>query len=213
VAADPGKACRVDGLFGNHGATWAHHYQGYTESELLTLPRVTTETGVVIDDTVTEEKQAVLYLSVYLDQFKRGWSHTAIYLLRDRSDEGGNQSFGFYKADYTPRKAAFYLHNLTTILADDRAVAGPEAFDYSIPNEPVTVHDLLLQKSDGTFELVLWDERFTGGADHLIVNLATPAASVKVYDPTAGTTPLPTLSQAAVTLNLSDHPVIIELRK
>ena len=55
---------------------------------------------------------------MYLDQFKRGWSHTAVYLLRDRTDEGGNQSFGFFKPDYTPRKAAVYLHNLTTILAD-----------------------------------------------------------------------------------------------
>ncbi len=59
-------------------------------------------------------------MSMYLDQFKRGWSHTAVYLLRDRTDEGGNQSFGFFKPDYTPRKAAVYLHNLTTILADRR---------------------------------------------------------------------------------------------
>ena len=53
---------------------------------------------------------------MYLDQFKRGWSHTAVYLLRDRTDEGGNQTFGFFRPDYTPRKAAVYLHNLTTIL-------------------------------------------------------------------------------------------------
>jgi hypothetical protein len=44
--------------------------------------------------------------------------HTSVYLLRDRTDEDGNQSFGFYQADYSPRKAAIYLHNLTTILAD-----------------------------------------------------------------------------------------------
>jgi len=28
-------------------------------------------------------------------------------------DEGGNQQFGFFRPDYTPRKAATYLHNLT----------------------------------------------------------------------------------------------------
>ena len=32
-----------------------------------------------------------------------------MYLLRDRTDEACNQSFGFFKPDYTPRKAALYL--------------------------------------------------------------------------------------------------------
>ena len=67
---------------------------------------------------MTEDIHALNLLSLYLDQFKRGWSHTAVYLLRDRVDEGGNQKFGFYRPDYTPRKAAVYLHNLTTILSD-----------------------------------------------------------------------------------------------
>ena len=70
---------------------------------------------------------------MYLDQFKRGWSHTSVYLLRDRTDEGGNQSFGFFKPDYTPRKAAVYLHNLTTILADQGTLAKPGQLDYSHP--------------------------------------------------------------------------------
>ena len=117
-AADPGPACRVDGLYGEYGKTWAHHYPGYSESELATLPRVTTETGTTIGGAVTEDIHALNLLSLYLDQFRRGWSYTAVYLLRDRSDEAGNQQFGFYRPDYTPRKAARYLHNLTTILAD-----------------------------------------------------------------------------------------------
>ena len=86
---------------------------------------MTTETGCTIGGPITEEIQALNLLSMYLDQFKRGWSYTAVYLLRDRTDEGGNQSFGFFKPDYTPRKAAVYLHNLTTILADQGSVAKP----------------------------------------------------------------------------------------
>ena len=42
----------------------------------------------------------------------------------------------------------------------------PGWVNYSIPNQPATVHDLLLQKSDGTFELVLWGERFCGRLRH-----------------------------------------------
>jgi hypothetical protein len=63
---------------------------------------VTTETGTTIGGAITEEIHALNLLSMYLDQFKRGWSYTAVYLLRDRTDESGNQQFGFYKT--TPRE-------------------------------------------------------------------------------------------------------------
>ena len=214
VAADPGASCRVDGLYGNHGRTWGRHYPGYSESELSALPRVTTETGVAIEGAITEEMQAMLYLSTYLDQFKRGWSHTSVYLLRDRSDEGGNQRFGFYKPDYAPRKAAIYLHNLTSILTDNRAIQTTGILDYSMLNPPETVHDLLLQKRDGTFELVIWDERFTGGTDVLKVNLGQEWPSVKVYDPTRDTSVIQILSHVrSVSLVTSNHPVVIEISK
>jgi len=154
-ASDPTSACKVDGLYGEFGLPWAHHYRGYSEADLSTLPRVTTETGTTVGGAITEEIHAFNLLSLYLDQFKRGWSYTGVYLLRDRVDEGGNQKFGFYRPDYTPRKAAVYLHNLTTILADRGVLRKPGTLDYSIPKEPATMHDLLLQRSDGAFELVV----------------------------------------------------------
>jgi hypothetical protein len=212
VAADPTSACRVDGLYGNHGVTWLRRFQGYPEAALPTLPRVTTETGITIGGPITEEIQGLLYLSVYLDQFKRGWKHTAIYLLRDRTDEAGNQTFGFYKPDYTPRLAATYLHNLTTVLADKPSATQPGRLQYSIPNQPPTVHDLLLQKSDGTFELVVWGERFTGGSDNISVNLGKTYRSAKIFNPVAGASPVQVLSQvSSIPLTLSNHPVVIEL--
>lgn len=211
IAADPTSACKVDGLHRNYGSTWRHNYPGYSESDLLTLPRVTTETGAKIEGDITEEIQALLYLSVYLDQFKRGWRYTAIYLLRDRIDERGNQAFGFYRPDYTPRLAATYLHNLTTILADNSSIPTPGNLSYSIPNQPETVHDLLLQKNDGKFELVVWNERLFG-SDNVTVNLDTTFVSVAIYDPTMGTSPIRSLSNvSSVVLTLSNHPVIVEI--
>jgi hypothetical protein len=148
---------------------------------------------------------------MYLDQFKRGWSHTAVYLLRDRTDEDGNQSFGFFKPDYAPRKAAVYLHNLTTILADQGSLAVPGRLDYSVTPQPATVHEMLLQKSDGTFELVVWNERLKG-ADDVTVNLKGKIAAVKVYDPTIGTEPIRTHGAVeSLTLTLSDHPLVISI--
>lgn len=208
-AADPTSACRVDGLYGNHGLTWAKHYRGYSEDELAALPRVTTETGCTIGGTVTEEVHARNLLTMYLAQFKRGWSHTAVYLLRDRTDEAGNQAFGFFKPDYKPRKAAVYLHNLTTILADKGAVAKPGRLGYSIPEQPATVHDLLLQKADGTFALVVWGERLKG-SDEVTVRLGGEFPEVRVYDPTAGTEPVKTHRRVAeLKLTIGDHPLVL----
>jgi hypothetical protein len=210
-ASDPSPACRVDGLYGNYGLTWARHYRGYSQAELVTLPKVTTETGCLIDGAVTEELHALNLLSMYLDQFKRGWSYTSVYLLRDRTDEGGNQRFGFYRTDYAPRKAALYLHNLTTILADRGTAGKPGQLDYSIPDEPATVHDMLLQNSDGTFQLVVWGERLKG-ADHVTVRLGGTHDSIRVYDPTAGTQPIETHSGVdSVTLTLTDHSLIVAI--
>jgi hypothetical protein len=210
-AADPGPACKVDGLYGEYGVTWARHFHGYSNTELQTLPRVTTETGTTIGGPVTEEVHALNLLSLYLDQFKRGWSYTAMYLMRDRSDEGGNQKFGFYAPDYTPRKAAVYLHNLTTILADNGSLSKTGRLGYAIPNEPETVHDLLLQKSDGSYALVMWSELLKGTND-VTVNLGRKFNIVTVYDPTTGTAAVKTLRKAdSVPLTLSDHPVVITL--
>jgi hypothetical protein len=211
-AAEPGHLCKVDGLFGNYGKTWRSKFTGYTEDELINLPKVTTETGVTIDNTFTEEKQGCLYLNLYLAQFKRQWSYTAIYLLRDRSDEAGNQTFGFYQKDYTPRKAAVYLHNLTTILAD-KAISknAPASLAYIITNQPETVHDLLLQNSKGKFQLIVWGEKATGG-DQVTLTLGKKAARVNVYDPTVGITPVANYKNVnEVKLSLSDHPLVVEL--
>ncbi len=208
-AADPTSACKVDGLYGNYGLTWAKHFRGYSETELLTLPRVTTETGCTIDGSITEETQALNLLTMYLDQFKRGWSHTAAYLLRDRTDEAGNQSFGFFQRDYTPRKAALYLHNLTTILADRGSPATPGRVDYAIPEQPATVHEMLLQKSDGAFYLVIWDERLKGN-DDVTVQLGATYSKVKVYDPTIGTDPVRTHQGVdSLSLTLGNHPLLL----
>lgn len=210
-AADPTQLCKVDGLYGNYGTTWRAHFSGYTEKELSDLPRVTTETGAVIKGELTEEKQGRLYLNLYLSQFKRKWRYTAVYLLRDRSDEAGNQQFGFYKPDYTPRKAAIYLHNLTTLLADKKSVNRLKNLNYTIPDKPETVHDLLLQKSNGNFELVIWDERVKG-EDKIVVDFGKVHKQANIYDPTIGVSAIQTLYKVReIPLTLNDHPVIIEL--
>jgi hypothetical protein len=209
--ADPSAACHVDGLYGNFGHTWAKGFAGYPQRQLDALPRVTTETGAAVGGPVTERVQALNLLTLYLDQFARGWSHTAVYLLRDRTDEGGNQKYGLYRPDYTPRPAAAYLHNLTSILADVRpAPPAPATLDYALVDPPPTVHDLLLQRSDGAFQLIVWDERLSG-SDRVTVRIGGPRPpTVTVYDPTTGVDAVRTEAHVtSIDLTLSDHPLVL----
>lgn len=216
LSALPGKDCPVDGLYGNYGLTWWKKFAGYTESELETLPRVTTETGYAVNEKegVTEEVQARLYLNLYLSQFKQGWKHTAVYLLKGRSNEPGHEAFAFYTLDYKPKQAAHYLHNLTTILADPKQGKSPGKFAYDIPNRPVTTHDLLLQKSNGNYVLIVWGERFgSGGEDHITVRFGKKVRQLEVYDPTTGTASLHSHQKIdSLELAVSDHPVILEIK-
>ena len=218
ISSRPGRDCKVNGLYTNFGYTWRNGFRGYSEEELKTLPRVTTETGITVgtgESDVTEEMQARMYLNLYLSQFAQGWSHTAMYLFKGRVDEPDHEAFAFYKLDYTPKQAAHYMHNFTTILNDKKPVAASafKKLDYEIPDQPWTTHDLLLQRSNGAFCLVLWGERFkSGGSDDITVKLGRPYKRVFVYDPVLGKGIQQTLSETdTIPVSLTDHPVILEI--
>lgn len=211
-AADPALNDCWDGLYGEYGVTWAKRFPGYSAAQLQSLPRVTTETGWNTGGAyaLTEAQQGKLFLNLYLAQFKRGWRYTFIYQMVDQQG-GDTVSMGLFHSNTTPKLSATYIHNFTTILADT-ITKTPGSLNYSIPAEPATVHDLLMQKSDGTFYLAVWDERASGVADRVTVNLAGVHASVKVYDPTIGTTVSWALTNtSSISLTLSDHPLILAI--
>lgn len=210
-AADPSSATSVDGLYGNFGRTWANGFRGYTEEELLDLPRVTTETGVAIKGDVDEALQGVHLVNLYLSQFVRGYRHTAVYILRDRTDEQGVQTYGFFAPDYKPRLGAHYLHNLTRILADRGRREVLDSLDYTIAPMSDTVHDLLLQHSDGTFQLVIWGEALVG-SHRLTISLDKMAKRLELYDATKSSAPVSTLEGvSAIELEVSDHPLVLKI--
>ncbi|MDR3424005.1 MAG: glycosyl hydrolase [Alphaproteobacteria bacterium] len=210
-AADPVLNGRWDGLYVEYGKTWKKHFKAYSKAELQRLPRVTTETGWdSLDNSGGERAQGTVLVNTCLAQFKRGWRYTFIYELGD--GEGGTGHQGLYRKDGTPKPVATSIHNLTTILADDKPLAHPGSLAYAIPNEPETVHDLLLQKSDGVFYLVVWGEKVSG-FENVSVDLGKPHAEIRIYDVTKGTAPLSTLHNAAqIPLKLSDHAMVAEIR-
>jgi len=88
---------------------------------------------------------------------------------------------------------------------------GPATFDYSISGEPATVHDLLIQKSDGTYVLAVWGDQIAGESANVTVNLGRTFSMVNVYDVTIGTSPIQSLSSiSSVPLTLTDHAFFLE---
>jgi hypothetical protein len=209
-AADPILSGRWDGLYGNYGSTWKRRFRGYPNAQLEGLPRVTTETGWNAATPGDERIQGAVLVNTYLAQFKRGWRYTFIYQLGEGEGGGGNQ--GLFHQDWTPKLAATYIHNLTSILADNAPVPSPAKLGYSIANARPTVHELLLQKSDGAFDLVVWGEQVTGDSN-IVVNLGDRRSEAKIYDVTVGTAPVQTLADIdSIPLTINDHAMIVEIR-
>jgi len=209
-------------FYSDYENTWYHSYQGYSATQAPGVPKVTTETGWYLGDATAQAIGAKIDLSTYLSQFKRGYKYTAIYAI------ASGDGFQWYNSSgVAVGPVAGYIHNLTTILADTVAFT-TGTLNYSITSEPATVHDLLLQKSNGNFELVVWDEQCPSGStagtnctqpvptQSVTVNLGASYGTVNTYDPTQGTSAVAPCATActnisSVVLPLTDHPYIIEV--
>ncbi len=108
--------------------------------------------------------------------------------------------------------AGVYTHNLTSILNDNSSTFTPIPVQFTISGLPATGYYQLMQKSSGTYELVLWGEAFASQTTTpVIVSLGSAYPVINVYDITGGSAPLNSYSNAgSVTVNLSDHVVIVE---
>jgi len=186
---------------------------------------------------VTEDVQAKFLLDAIFDAYDLGVVRTYLYDLIDdgpyansgvwTSDE--EQHFGLFHyplqspPSSSAKPVAVAIHNVMAILSDTGTptfAAEPIPFSVMTTGAQV-VHNLLLEKSGGVYELVLWVEpniwTFDGGAEldagttSVSVQLQTPY-SVKVYDPLLAATPQDTsTAQTLVPVSLGDHPIILEL--
>jgi hypothetical protein len=205
------------------GNTWNKGFAGASTGQ-MDRPKETTETGwnnapnsagSGLSDVLKGHMIADLWFQAVL----QGFSSTTVYQMNNsRPNDSG---WGFFNNNGTSTVAdasnalpmGVYTHNITTILADISSAFTPTPLPYSITNMPSTGYSLLLQKSNGTYELVVWGEAFASQTvTRVTVNLGKTFSTVKVYDVTGGTSPASTFSNAnSVVVNISDHPIILEL--
>jgi hypothetical protein len=195
---------------GSGQGTWA---KGYPINVLgqNQIPKVTTETGWNITNTpsVSDDMRGRLLTDVYLQAYKQGWSKTFIYLMFNNTT--GDRGYGTMDAPGRPTLLGRYIHNLTSILADNSSAFSPGSVNCSISGMPSTGYTMLMQKGDGKYELVIWGEAFASKMPSTIkVDLGAPYL-VKVYDITKGPTPIREPGRVtSVQLQLTDHAMIVE---
>ena len=206
----------------------------FAKLDAPSLPTVITETGYNTDPNdgysgVDQTVQAKYTLDTLMDAYKDGVATTYLYeLLDDYSDPGNTNAqdhFGLFNADGTPKLAATAIHNLTAILADPSAPSSftPGTLNYSVSNLTAAYgNQLLLQKSNGAFDLVLWADpsiynpssgtEIAAPNDTVTVNFAQVEGTVTVFDPLLGNTPIATYHNVQqIQVNITDHPLVIEI--
>jgi hypothetical protein len=171
--------------------------------------------------------QAKLTLNLVMDAARLGVASTYLYdLIDDGPDPAGDvlaDHFGLFTASGVAKPAAVALHNLTMILADP-GVAGtsfsPTPLNYSITGLPANAYSLLVEKSSGVYDLIVWAEptiwstqtasAVAAAPTSVTIDLGAAFAQVETFDPLAASTPLTTAANTeTVSIALTDHPIII----
>lgn len=157
--------------------------------------------------------------------FNRGVARTYLYELADQGKDPAarEQNFGLLRFNLSEKPAFTAVKNLIHLLQEPKAKPfTPGSLDYAITPNDETVHHTLLQKSDGTFYLLLWREvpGFDRSTEKEIVNPPiTVTLSVKgkpsrarTFLPNHSPTPTATFEHStSIKLEIADELLIVEL--
>ena len=141
-----------------------------------------------------------------LDGIQDGDAQMYYYALFN--DNSGN--YGLMNSDGSPTAAGTALHDLTTLLSDTGGNFTPGSLSFTLDGALSTDDTLLIQKSDGSNWLALWDE--SAGTHSVTLNLAATASQIVVYDPVTGTSSIASAGNASsITVSLGNDPLLIEI--
>jgi hypothetical protein len=210
--------------------TYAGGFAGQALAEAEANPRAITEFGYPATGgtpngvTVDVPTQGKGVLNGFINAWNEGYTAFCIYTFYEDAPEDGG-GFGMLNGPGNPKISGTYLHNFTTPLQDMGATAktfAPGSLAYALSGLPTTGKSLLFQKSNGNFELIIWnnieDWNFAAGTPIAIapttvtVGFSVGATAVKTYDPTSGTAPIASQSGTkSVNISLKDYPLIVEI--
>jgi hypothetical protein len=201
-----------------------------------TKPLWATETGYFnrsTDARRVSEAVAAKYIPRLLGEFfNRGIERSYLYELADQGPDANanQQNFGLVRYDMTEKPAFVALENLIDLVQEPDVPANfaPGKLDYALSlngaGDLTKVHHTLLQKSNGAFYLMLWQE--VAGWDSstnpqselspaplsVTLTLNDGIAQARTYLTNQSLTPTGTYANpTSITLDVPDQMLVVEL--
>jgi hypothetical protein len=190
-------------------------------------PTWTTETGyytkTVDGGQVSESAMGKYVPRMFAEFFNRGITRTYDYELVDENPTTDRESnFGLLRYDLSPKPAYTATKNLVDLLKEPGQTNFPaSSLNFTLSGAPASVHHTLLQKSDGTFFLMLWNDVMSwdltnaqdiNNTDVPVTLSLTGAFDVRIYLPDNSTSPTATtLNTSSVNLSVPDQMMLVQL--
>lgn len=195
------------------------------------LPFVVTETGYHTairwngpHPGISEQAQARYTPRLLLEYFNAGVERSFLYEFVDQGSDNSQreQCFGLLRSDGTEKPAYTSLKNMIAILKDPGPAFPTSVLGYTMDGDTSKVERTVLQKRDGRFYLILWQNTRSydlQSRSNVIVDqrpahltLATAARSIRIFDPLKSATPIEQhQDEGNVALEINDSPLIVEI--
>ena len=210
------------------GLDW--HWIPSTQQICPAQPMIATETGwhnAIADDSgqpgVSEAAGGKYVPRLWLEYFNRDIRRVYMNELIDKWQTANREgNFGLLRQDGSPKPAFRALQNLIALLQDTPGDFVPGSLSYAMTGATTNVHHTLLQKQDGRFYLILWQEvpsfdlvnqrDIAVPLQTVTVSLATAINTARLYQPLQSATPTAQYNNPrSLVLNVSDAPLVLEL--
>jgi len=186
-------------------------------------PVVITETGYSTDPNapngVSQTVQAQQIINGLLEAYQDGVSTTYLYELLDEKPDPSNANpqmhYGLFTNSNTPKIAAVALHNLTTLLADTGTAAASfttTPLAAAITTGNTADHSMTFEKSDGEYDIAIWNDGYAGtvATDKVKLALGGTFQNVEMTDIITGAeTSFSDVSH--ITATLGGDPILIQI--
>ena len=171
------------------------------------------------------EAAAGKYVSRLLPEyFVRGVVRTYLYELLDLRDNprDAESNFGILRANGAPKPAFTAVKNMIALLADRGPPFTPGTLRFTISSKDASVRHLLLQKRDGRFALLLWQNTVAYDtkakrdldvpAQTVVVGFEKPIQEAREYIPLQGANAMREHTPGnRLTVEVPDHLLILEI--
>jgi hypothetical protein len=179
------------------------------------------------DQAAVSETSAAKYIPrLFLENFSRGIPRTYLYEFMDEAPDPGLTNFqmhwGLVRSDGSEKPAFTAVKNLISELSDSAEPEHLQQLTYSLDAENAQIHHLLLQRSDGEFFLILWQEvqsydyrkqqDIAISSQPVTLTLDHNVRNINTYEPAVQAQPLRVYAHATrILLDVPDHPLVVQI--